>query len=116
MLIRDLKTATGNLSISGRGTVQLLLKRYNLTANTRVNGTTTSPSGCSVNKTLRNRNLPFICTGSYDADGKTNCKPDDSLVQRFLKGSIFQQLGGQLFDTPVTKKISRQEQQQRQTH
>ena len=106
VLIRDLETATGNLSISGRGTVQLLLKRYNLTANTRVNGTTTSPSGCSVNKTLRNRDLPFICSGSYEVDGKTNCKPDDSLVREFLKGSIFQQLGGQLFDTPVTEKDS----------
>ena len=106
VLISDLKTATGNLSISGRGTVQLLLKRYSVTANTRVNGTTTSPSGCSVNKSLRNRNLPFICTGSYDVDGKTNCKPDDSLVRDFLKGSIFQQLGGQLFDTPVTEKDS----------
>jgi AsmA protein len=106
VLIRDLETATGNLTISGRGTVQLLLKRYSLTANTRVNGTTTSPSGCSVNKSLRNRDLPFICSGSYEVGGKTNCKPDDSLVREFLKGSIFQQLGGQLFDTPVTEKNS----------
>ena len=104
VLIRDLKTATGNISINGRGTVQLLLKRYSVTANTRVNGTTTSASGCSVNKNLRNRNLPFICTGSFDVDGKTNCKPDDSLVRDFLKGSVFQQLGGQLLDTPVTDK------------
>lgn len=102
LLIRDLKTATGNLSISGRGTVQLPLKRYSITANTRVNGSTTSATGCSVNKSLRNRNLPFICTGSFDTDGKTNCKPDDSLMRDFLKGNIFQQLGGQLFDTPAT--------------
>jgi len=112
VLIRDLKTATGNLSISGRGTVQLLLKRYSVTANTRVNASTTSASGCSVNTSLRNRNLPFICTGSYDVDGKTNCKPDDSLVRDFLKGSIFQQLGGQLFDTPVTEKDSSEQEEQ----
>jgi len=65
-----------------------------------------------VNTSLRNRNLPFICTGSYDADGKTNCKPDDSLVRDFLKGSIFQQLGGQLFDTPVTNKDSSEQEEQ----
>jgi AsmA protein len=111
VLIRDLKTATGNLSISGRGTVQLLLKRFSVTANTRVNASTTSPSGCSVNKSLRNRNLPFICTGSFDVDGKTNCKPDDGLVRDFLKGNIFQQLGGQLFDTPVTEKDSGDQQE-----
>lgn len=112
VLIRDLETGTGNLSINGRGTVQLLLKRYSITANTRVNGSTTSPAGCSVNKSLRNRNLPFICTGSYDTNGKTNCKPDDSLVRDFLKGSVFEQLGGQLFDTPVTDKDSDGEQEQ----
>lgn len=110
--IRDLKTATGNLSINGRGTVQLLDKRYSVTANTRVNGTTTSPTGCSVNKSLRNRNLPFICSGSFDADGKTNCKPDDSLVRDFLKGSIFQQLGGQVFNTPITEKDNGDQQEQ----
>jgi len=114
LLIKDLKTATGNLSISGRGTVQLLLQRYNITANTRVNGTTTSPSGCSVNKSLRNRNLPFICTGSFAADGKTSCKPDDSLVRSFLKNNVFQQLGGQLFDTPVTDKDNGDTQEQEQ--
>jgi len=102
VLVNDLKTGTGNLSISGRGTVQLLLKRYSITANTRVNGTTTSPSGCSVNKSLRNRNLPFICTGSYAVDGKTSCKPDDSLVRSFLKDNVFQQLGEQLFDSPLS--------------
>lgn len=100
--IKDLKTATGNLSINGRGTVQLLLKRYSITANTRVNGNTTSPSGCSVNKSLRNRNLPFICTGSFDAGGKTSCKPDDSLVRSFLKDNVFQKLGEQLFDSPLS--------------
>lgn len=110
--IKDLKTATGNLSIGGRGTVQLLLKRYSITANTRVNGTTTSPSGCSVNKSLRNRNLPFICTGSFDAGGKTSCKPDDSLVRSFLKDNVFQKLGEQLFDSPLSGSESGDSQQQ----
>lgn len=95
VLIKDLKTATGNLAINGRGTLQLLLKRYSITANTRVNGTTTSPTGCSVNKNLRNRDLPFICTGSFAAGGKTSCKPDDNLLRGLLKNNIFQQLGEQ---------------------
>ncbi len=102
VMVNDLKTATGNLSINGRGTVQLLLKRYSITANTRVNGTTTSPSGCSVNKNLRNRNLPFICTGSYDVGGKTSCRPDDSLVKGLLRDNVFQKLGEQLFDSPLS--------------
>ncbi len=95
VLIEELKTTTGNLSINGRGTLQLLLKRFSINANTRVNGTTTSSSGCSVNKSLRNRDLPFICTGSFAADGKTSCKPDDNLLRGLLQNNIFQRLGEQ---------------------
>ena len=102
LLIRDLKTATGNLSITSRGTVQLAQKRFNITANTRVNGSSTSASGCSVNKRLQNRNLPFVCTGSYDQGGKTSCKPDENLIKDLLKGSVYEKLGEQLFNTPAT--------------
>jgi len=103
LLIRDLATATGNLSITSRGTVQLAQKRFNITANTRVNGSSTSASGCSVNKRLQNRNLPFVCTGSYNQGGKTSCKPDENLIKDMLKGSVYEKLGEQLFNTPATE-------------
>ena len=103
LLIRDLTTATGNLSITSRGTVQLAQKRFNITANTRVNGSSTSASGCSVNKRLQNRNLPFVCTGSYNQGGKTSCKPDENLIKDMLKGSVYEKLGEQLFNTPATE-------------
>ena len=103
LLIRDLTTATGNLSITSRGTVQLAQKRFNITANTRVNGSSTSASGCSVNKRLQNRNLPFVCTGSYNQSGKTSCKPDENLIKDMLKGSVYEKLGEQLFNTPATE-------------
>lgn len=103
LLIRDLTTATGNLSITSRGTVQLAQKRFNITANTRLNGSSTSASGCSVNKRLQNRNLPFVCTGSYNQGGKTSCKPDENLIKDMLKGSVYEKLGEQLFNTPATE-------------
>jgi AsmA protein len=102
LLFSDMKTATGNIAIAARGSVRLAEKRYSLIADTRVNGTTTSASGCSVNKRLQNRSLPFICTGSFEQNGTTSCKPDEKLIRDLLKGSIYEQLGEQLFKTPVT--------------
>ena len=102
LLLSDLKTATGNIAIAAKGTVELLPKRFSLTANARVNGATTGPNGCSVNKKLQNRNLPFICSGSFDGSGKTSCKPDQKLINDLLKNTVLENLGKQLFKTPVT--------------
>ena len=98
----DLKTSTGNLAIAARGSVKLAQQHFSLVADTRVNGSTTSASGCSVNKRLQNRSLPFVCSGSFEQGGKTSCKPDDKLIKDLLKGSVYEQLGEQLFKTPVT--------------
>jgi hypothetical protein len=54
-----------------------------------------------VNKRLQNRSLPFVCSGSFEQGGKTSCKPDDKLIKDLLKGSVYAQLGEQLFKTPV---------------
>lgn len=102
LLFKDMNSATGNLSIKSRGTVELAQQRFKIIADTRVSGSKTSASGCSVNKRLQNRSLPFICSGSFDQDGKTSCKPDDNLIRDLLKGSVYEQIGEQLFKTPVT--------------
>lgn len=102
LLIEDLKTATGNIAIASRGTVKLTEKRFGITANARVNGATTSASGCSINSRLQNRSLPFVCSGSFAENGKTSCKPDDNLVKDMLKDSAYKKLGEKLFKTPVT--------------
>jgi hypothetical protein len=102
LLFKDMNSATGNLSIKSRGTVELAQQRFKIIADTRVNGSKTSASGCSVNKRLQNRSLPFICSGSFDQDGKTSCKPDDNLIRDLLKGSVYERIGEQLFKIPVT--------------
>jgi len=102
LLFKDMNSATGNLSIKSRGTVELAQQRFKIIADTRVNGSKTSASGCSVNKRLQNRSLSFICSGSFDQDGKTSCKPDDNLIRDLLKGSVYERIGEQLFKTPVT--------------
>jgi len=98
----DMKTATGNIAIAARGNIELAQQRYNLIADTRVNGTSTSASGCSVNKKLQNRSLPFVCSGSFEQDTTTSCKPDENLIRDLLKDSVYEQLGEKLFKTPAT--------------
>jgi len=98
----DMKTATGNIAIAARGSIKLAQQRYNLIADTRVNGASTSASGCSVNKQLQNRSLPFVCSGSFEQDGTTSCKPDENLIRDLLKDSVYEQLGEKLFNTPAT--------------
>jgi len=98
----DMKTATGNIVIAARGSIKLAQQRYNLIADTRVNGASTSASGCSVNKQLQNRSLPFVCSGSFEQDGTTSCKPDENLIRDLLKDSVYEQLGEKLFNTPAT--------------
>lgn len=102
LLIQDLKTAAGNIAITSQGTVRLAEQRFAINANARVNGSSTSASGCSVNKRLQNRSLPFICSGSFAENGKTNCKPDDNLIKDMLKNSVYEKLGEKIFKTPVT--------------
>jgi AsmA protein len=110
LLFKDMNSATGNLTIKSRGTVELAQQRFKIIADTRVNGSRTSASGCSVNKRLQNRSLPFICSGSFDQGGNTNCKPDDNLIRDLLKGSVYEQLGEKLFKTPVTSDGSEEQQ------
>ena len=93
--INEYSTGTGNLSIMGRGTVALLKRTYNIRANALLDGTTSSSNGCSVNKRLQNRQIPFICRGSFDG-GSTECKPDERVLKELLKNTALEALGGQL--------------------
>ena len=93
--INEYSTGTGNLSIMGRGAVALLKGTYNIRANALLDGTTSSSNGCSVNKRLQNRQIPFICIGSFDG-GSTECKPDERVLKELLKNTALEALGGQL--------------------
>lgn len=93
--INEYSTGTGNLSIMGRGTIALLKRTYNIRANALLDGATSSSNGCSVNTGLQNRQIPFICKGSFDG-GSTECKPDERLLKDLLKRTALEALGGKL--------------------
>jgi len=95
LAITDFSTATGNLNINGRGTVGMLSQKYNFKTKARLDGATTSSTGCSVNKRLHNREIPFICKGRFN-QGSTSCKPDERVLKELLKNSALEKLGSKL--------------------
>jgi AsmA protein len=93
--ITEYSTATGNLNILGRGTIGLAKQNYSIKANARLDAETTSSNGCSVNKRLQNRQIPFVCKGTLDGSS-ANCKPDERVLKDLLKNTAFEKLGEQL--------------------
>ena len=102
LLISDYSAATGNLTIDGNATVRILEQEYNLKANTLLSSSTTSNNGCSVNRRLQNRPIPFICKGSLGKNHNSkstsaSCKPDERALKDLLKNSAVDKLSEQLF-------------------
>jgi AsmA protein len=96
LLINNYSTGTGNLDIMGRGTIDLIKRQYRLNISARVDQPTSSPSGCSVNQRLQNRQIPFVCSGAFDQSNAPglSCKPDERLIKDLVKDSALEKLLG----------------------
>ena len=96
--INDYSTATGNLDIAGRGSVDLVKQQYSIAANVLLDSAITSNTGCSVNQRLQNRQIPFVCRGSFGKgpDNSAYCKPDEKVLKSLLKNTVFEGLSEKL--------------------
>ena len=96
LLLNDYSTGTGNLEIIGRGSVNLVKRQYQINASARVDQAVTSPTGCSVNQRLQNRQIPFICKGTFGQSnpGGLSCNPDERLLRDLLKNTALEKLFG----------------------
>ncbi|MDA9095976.1 AsmA family protein [Porticoccaceae bacterium] len=105
LLVSDYTTGTGNLTLDGNATVHMLDKKYDLKANVLLSSATTSINGCSVNRQLQNRAIPFICKGRFSQSTNSKakpafCKPDERVLKDLLKNTALEKLGDQLFNSP----------------
>ena len=96
LLLNDYSTGTGNLEIMGRGSVNLVKRQYQINASAKVDQAVTSPTGCSVNQRLQNRQIPFICKGAFGQSnpGGLSCNPDERLLRDLLKNTALEKLFG----------------------
>jgi AsmA protein len=88
-----LTTGMGNLAISGNGTVNLEQEAYNMLITANLQGDHTSETGCLVkSKRIRNRDIPFRCTGSFAENGEGSCLPDKQFINQLLQDKIKEKL------------------------
>ncbi len=86
-------TGVGNLLVSGSGGANLEKETYDMLIKSRLNGDTTSETGCTVkSKTIQNRDIPFRCTGSFAENGGGNCLPDKQFINQLIQGKIQEKL------------------------
>ena len=67
MNLTDLRSGLGNLKLIGNGSLEMLLQRYKLNLNARIEGPVTSSNGCAIDETYRNVDIPFVCSGDYSS-------------------------------------------------
>ena len=106
--VNDITTALGNLNLAGKGYVQMLEQRYRFDVNALIAGSKTSSLGCSINKRLQNRTIPFICTGRFDGDTSKppSCVPNQSATKDLLKNTLIEKIGEKyLGNTSALKNI-----------
>ncbi len=93
-------TRLGNIAIKGKGNVNLLEQSYDMLISANLQGDTTSATGCTVkSKSVRNRDIPFRCVGSFAAEGGGMCAPDKS----FITGLLQEKLVDKFFKLPEEK-------------
>lgn len=92
----NIGTGFGNIKLGGGGELNLDSMEFTAQLALEIQGERTSEQGCSINKYLRNTELPLACSGNLSAEGGTSCGLDGSVVANLLKGQIQNQLGQQL--------------------
>jgi hypothetical protein len=78
--------------------VDLVKQQYSIAANVLLDSAITSSNGCSVNQRLQNRQIPFVCRGSFGKgpDNSAYCKPDEKVLKSLLKNTVFEGLSEKL--------------------
>ena len=86
-------TGLGNISLSGKGLIDLGTEHFNLLAISRLNSDRTSEQGCLVkSKRVRDKDIPIRCKDSFANAGGSSCKPDGDFVKQVLQDKLFDKI------------------------
>ena len=88
--LKNLTTSTGNLHVNANGDVDTLKKLVNLQLKARIKGEKSSETGCSVNKHLRNVDIPIRCAGPLE--GEISCRPDQAFIQNLIQKAVVDEI------------------------
>jgi len=94
VLLQSYSTGLGNISLRGKGVIDLDKERFNLLAISRLNGDRTSEQGCLVkSKRVRDKDIPIRCKDSFANAGGGSCKPDGDFVKQVIQDKLFDKIG-----------------------
>lgn len=89
----NLTTGMGNIAVAGNGTINLEQEAYNMLITANLQGDSTSETGCHIkSKSIRNRDIPLRCTGSFAENGEGKCRPDKQFINQLLQDKIKEKL------------------------
>ena len=88
--LKNLTTSTGNLHVIANGDVDTLKKLVNLQLKARIKGDKSSETGCSVNRHLRNVDIPIRCAGPLE--GEISCRPDQAFIQNLIQKAVVDEI------------------------
>jgi len=93
VFLESYTTGLGNISLSGKGVIDLGKERFDLLAVSRLNGDRTSEQGCLVkSKRVRDKDIPIRCKDSFANAGGGSCKPDGDFVKQVLQDKLLDAL------------------------
>lgn len=99
LLLDEVNSGTGNLSLKSSGNIDLATSTFNILAVTRLNGDRTSETGCVVESTrLHNRDIPLRCKDSFENAGAKSCLPDGDIIQQLARDKIAEKISEKLSD------------------
>ena len=93
VFIERYTTGLGNISLSGKGHIDLGKEHFDLLAISQLNGDHTSEQGCLVkSKRVRDKDIPIRCKDSFANAGGGSCKPDGDFVKQVLQDKLFDKI------------------------
>ncbi|OUS12282.1 hypothetical protein A9Q89_06465 [Gammaproteobacteria bacterium 53_120_T64] len=93
VFIRHYSSGLGNISLKGKGLIDLDKERFDLLATSRLKGERTSAEGCRVkSQRVRDKDIPIRCKDSFAKAGGGSCKPDGDFVKQVLQDKLLEQI------------------------
>ena len=84
----EITSGFGNIAFTGGGNFDLVSLDLVAQLALLIQGERTSEQGCSINRYIRNTELPLSCEGNIGEGGEISCGLDNAVIQALLTGQV----------------------------
>ena len=86
--LQEITSGFGNIAFTGGGNFDLVSLDLAAQLALLIQGERTSEQGCSINRYIRNTELPLSCEGNVGEGGEISCGLDNAVIQALLTGQV----------------------------